>query len=219
MNASTGRNKGFTLIELLVVIAIIAILAAILFPVFARAREAARKAKCLQHMKEIGTAMQSYINDWGDKFPYAIEDYRFKKPEYYWEVDGRPVFRLAHTLKPYVKNENIFHCPSDVGELHSNSGHLQASGKPLWREHWSSYGYPDIYFGGASSIAGRTMGSVIRPTQCTISWEHETWHNQTSSKLFWNETYTINILYADGHSKTMGQADFNNILGAPRVNI
>src|SRR5512135_211244 len=62
------RRKGFTLIELLVVIAIIGILAAMLFPVFARARESARKVQCLSNVKNIAMAMQMYLGDW-DKFP------------------------------------------------------------------------------------------------------------------------------------------------------
>ncbi len=63
------RQKGFTLIELLVVIAIIAILAAILFPVFAKAREAARNTSCIQNMNQIGKAMKSYQTDWEDMYP------------------------------------------------------------------------------------------------------------------------------------------------------
>ena len=65
------RKRGFTLIELLVVIAIIAILAAILFPVFAQAREAARKSTCLQNLKQLGTAMMMYATDYEDALPRA----------------------------------------------------------------------------------------------------------------------------------------------------
>lgn len=64
-----SRAKGFTLIELLVVIAIIAILAAILFPVFAQAREKARAASCLSNCKQLGTAAMMYSQDWDEKFP------------------------------------------------------------------------------------------------------------------------------------------------------
>ena len=63
------QKRGFTLIELLVVIAIIAILAAILFPVFSRARESARKTACLSNMKQIGTALMMYCQDWDEAFP------------------------------------------------------------------------------------------------------------------------------------------------------
>src|SRR5438445_10640700 len=66
------RKSGFTLIELLVVIAIIAILAAILFPVFARARESARRATCLSNLKQLGTAFQMYAQDYDETYPSGL---------------------------------------------------------------------------------------------------------------------------------------------------
>ncbi|MEP6756569.1 MAG: DUF1559 domain-containing protein, partial [Chthonomonadales bacterium] len=69
-------RRGFTLIELLVVIAIIAILAAILFPVFAKAREAARKATCLSNLKQIGLATLMYVQDYDEQFPWLMMDGR-----------------------------------------------------------------------------------------------------------------------------------------------
>ncbi len=71
MNKLVSRKKGFTLIELLVVIAIIAILAAILFPVFARARESARNATCQSNLKQIAIGVTRYLNDWNESIPYS----------------------------------------------------------------------------------------------------------------------------------------------------
>jgi prepilin-type N-terminal cleavage/methylation domain-containing protein len=68
----SARKKAFTLIELLVVIAIIAILASILFPVFARARENARRASCLSNLKQIGLATMMYTQDYDEGYPYAL---------------------------------------------------------------------------------------------------------------------------------------------------
>src|SRR5262245_57150515 len=68
------RKRGFTLIELLVVIAIIAILAAILFPVFARAREQARKATCLSNLRQMGTAVTMYVQDYDETYPIANQE-------------------------------------------------------------------------------------------------------------------------------------------------
>ena len=100
------RKRGFTLIELLVVIAIIAILAAILFPVFAKARENARKSNCLSNCKQIGNAVMMYVQDYDEMLPFG-------------QTDSAPVTYVIHSLptgtsvlSPYVKNGNIAACPS-----------------------------------------------------------------------------------------------------------
>jgi len=87
-------HRGFTLIELLVVIAIIAILAAILFPVFARARENARRSSCQSNMKQIGLGVAQYVHDYDERMPH---------------YNGGAPMRL---LDPYVKSEQVFMCPS-----------------------------------------------------------------------------------------------------------
>ncbi len=96
------QRTGFTLIELLVVIAIIAILAAILFPVFARARENARKSTCLSNVKQISHGLMMYVQDYDERFMNG--SYNFT------QVDGS-LFWFERIL-PYVKNTGIFNCPS-----------------------------------------------------------------------------------------------------------
>jgi prepilin-type N-terminal cleavage/methylation domain-containing protein/prepilin-type processing-associated H-X9-DG protein len=94
------KRRGFTLIELLVVIAIIAILAAILFPVFAKAREKARQSSCLSNVKQLGLAALQYAQDYDEVLPptaiLVVDSYRG------WN----------HQLLPYVKNDQIYTCPS-----------------------------------------------------------------------------------------------------------
>jgi len=118
------RRYGFTLIELLVVIAIIAILAAMLFPVFARARESARKIQCLANVKNIATAVQMYLTDY-DRFPpsehrqeaidaftqWTAEDFGCDGAPYRasW---GNPFLRWQVVLDEYVKNRDVWRCPS-----------------------------------------------------------------------------------------------------------
>jgi prepilin-type N-terminal cleavage/methylation domain-containing protein/prepilin-type processing-associated H-X9-DG protein len=97
------RRGGFTLIELLVVIAIIAILAAILFPVFARAREKARQSSCLSNVKQLMLAVMMYAQDYDETLPYASS----------WGVSGEPSnITWYQALMPYAKNSQIVICPS-----------------------------------------------------------------------------------------------------------
>jgi prepilin-type N-terminal cleavage/methylation domain-containing protein/prepilin-type processing-associated H-X9-DG protein len=100
-----GKQQGFTLIELLVVIAIIAILAAILFPVFAKARERAKATTCLSNLKQFGLASLMYSNDYNDKLvPYVSVS-----PT----GSTEPNARYTKLLFPYVKSLEVFTCPSD----------------------------------------------------------------------------------------------------------
>jgi prepilin-type N-terminal cleavage/methylation domain-containing protein len=99
------QRRGFTLIELLVVIAIIAILAAILFPVFAQAREAARKTQCLSNTKQFGTAVMLYVQDYDEQYPLSI---------YPATIGGSMrAFSVFDAIVPYVKNAGIVACPSE----------------------------------------------------------------------------------------------------------
>jgi prepilin-type N-terminal cleavage/methylation domain-containing protein/prepilin-type processing-associated H-X9-DG protein len=99
------KRKGFTLIELLVVIAIIAILAAILFPVFAKAREKARQTMCLNNLKQIGTGMMMYSQDWDGHYLNAITVPNPVFPQFVY-------CDWFTALQPYVKNTTVFRCPS-----------------------------------------------------------------------------------------------------------
>jgi prepilin-type N-terminal cleavage/methylation domain-containing protein/prepilin-type processing-associated H-X9-DG protein len=97
------RPPAFTLIELLVVIAIIAILAAILFPVFAQARDKARQATCLSNSKQLALALQMYAQDYDETLPAAQQV----------NADKSIIWNINHLLLPYTKNERVHVCPSD----------------------------------------------------------------------------------------------------------
>jgi prepilin-type N-terminal cleavage/methylation domain-containing protein/prepilin-type processing-associated H-X9-DG protein len=105
MMQRTRTRNGFTLIELLVVIAIIAILAAILFPVFAQAREKARTAMCQSHEKELMLAVNMYAQDYDETLPF----YQFLTYAYFPNLGGGTIINL---YQPYVKNNAILLCPT-----------------------------------------------------------------------------------------------------------
>jgi prepilin-type N-terminal cleavage/methylation domain-containing protein/prepilin-type processing-associated H-X9-DG protein len=142
-----GRaRRGFTLIELLVVIAIIAILAAILFPVFARAREAARATSCRSNLKQIGTSLRMYSQDYDE----------YLTPAFVYYVPGTSLAWYPDLLNPYVKNAGIWYCPSDTRRVTTwLRDWLPVGEGPLMRTLRYSYGAND---------GGRAMPSGTAPT-------------------------------------------------------
>jgi prepilin-type N-terminal cleavage/methylation domain-containing protein/prepilin-type processing-associated H-X9-DG protein len=112
MISNRNAHKGFTLIELLVVIAIIAILAAILFPVFAKAREKARQITCASNMKQIGIGLAMYIQDYDEAYPYGTDNDINGvngKTDTSQDMDG-----WAAQVNPYLKSVGILKCPDDA---------------------------------------------------------------------------------------------------------
>ncbi len=147
------KAGGFTLIELLVVIAIIAILAAMLFPVFARARESARKIQCLSNVKNIAMAVQIYLTDYDRLWP---QEDRQEVQAGFHDLGGcsglngqfyldraNPYFRAAVILDEYTKNRDIWRCPSAPRDL--NFGIINPRGGDWWpvvrdaRDNWGNY--------------------------------------------------------------------------------
>ncbi len=130
-------RRGFTLIELLVVIAIIAILAAILFPVFARAREKARMTSCLSNLKQIGLGFLMYVQDYDERTP---TNGGWGPPvTYYWQPK----------IEPYLKNTQIFACPSD--------------GRGAFAYHGQT-----LYYGYANHTCHNTKMAQIKQPSSTI---------------------------------------------------
>jgi len=108
-------RRGFTLIELLVVIAIIAILAAILFPVFARAREKARQTSCLSNVKQMGLASVMYSQDYDDMIVPSYIQWSNGKNYTIW-------YGTTGALAPYTGSRQIFHCPNSGGQAYASGG-------------------------------------------------------------------------------------------------
>ena len=116
------KKKGFTLIELLVVIAIIAILAAILFPVFAQAREKARQASCMSNLKQIGLAELQYVQDYDERYSGSFED----------SPQGRVYY--PEMVYPYAKNAQIFYCPDSTptDRFNNDASNRQCTNPNTW---------------------------------------------------------------------------------------
>ncbi len=145
--SNTSRTKAFTLIELLVVIAIIAILAAILFPVFAQAKEAAKKTACLSNSKQIALGLYMYAGDFDDTLCQTSWESAATTQPF---NTGQFQIHWTYLIQPYIKNWNIFTCPSDPNPITTDSvcpngisdvGKLNGSGQMYcdWAAQVNSY--------------------------------------------------------------------------------
>ncbi|MGC4047551.1 MAG: DUF1559 domain-containing protein [Armatimonas sp.] len=131
------HSTAFTLIELLVVIAIIAILAAILFPVFAQARDKARQTSCLSNIKQIGTGLMMYVQDYDELYPGAL----LAVPTVNGGSTSDMRMPLDMQIMPYIKNDKIWTCPSDAGpRVPATDSRIQ-----WWDLNYRSKGIPRSY--------------------------------------------------------------------------
>lgn len=189
------RRKGFTLIELLVVIAIIAILAAILFPVFARAREKARQTSCLSNLKQLGLAFMSYTQDYDERMPLAPDAGALSS--HWWH----------HSLVPYIRNEQIYKCPSDNTLTYAygyNYRHLRTN---------------------ASTGAGISIAQIDRPAErymmmdgrtrlvyCVFCWPNPENEGPNGDNWYIRARHNdgANVAFCDGHAKWLSNTTIVN---------
>lgn len=113
-------RRAFTMVELLVVIAIIAILAALIFPVFARAKASAKQTACMSNLRQAGMAIGNYMSDHDDVFPHAVDAADKYAPQIWnsqpeWQARIPHMPMLHEALQPYLKNRTVFLCASDNG--------------------------------------------------------------------------------------------------------
>jgi len=164
-------SSGFTLIELLVVIAIIAILAAILFPVFAQAREKARTTSCLSNFKQGTLAWMMYIEDYDENMvPMWTGGHQGTPGAYAGGGDGGDML-WPYLLNPYIKSWQIFHCPSST-----DPGGVWGAGPAAWVGNWqwdSNLGYNYLSLGqwnACADTAGVSLASIDAPafTICMV---------------------------------------------------
>ncbi len=175
-------RRGFTLIELLVVIAIIAILAAILFPVFARAREKARQTSCLANVKQIMLSSQMYADDYDERMISHRTNDGSGTYVYWGEV-----------LQPYLKNKQILACPSDASPY---SMALYGGGSMA-----ISYGY------NGGQLNNCSLGSIDMPAETLVFVDGESYYAAYGNSSYEPEARHnegANAALADGHAKWYG---------------
>jgi len=179
-------RRGFTLIELLVVIAIIAILAAILFPVFARAREKARQTTCTSNLKQIGLATMMYVQDYDERFPLGWRVAQTADVCHPWCAITLPVL---DSINAYCKNHQIWTCPDD--KMRDGWTTALAPQQGVHRiSYWNFLDRLD------------DLAKIDRPAEVHLFMDHiASWAAWTTNHGQGPDT-PVQIAYVDGHVKT-----------------
>lgn len=202
INFRGHEKRGFTLIELLVVIAIIALLAAILFPVFARARENARKSSCQNNLKQIGIGIAQYVQDYDETL--------FRR-------DGMAGLNWKQVVQPYIKSTQTFDCPSNTST--ATSGNILANyainNAACQFANDGDVAGTNCTNGGLQGNSPTNIADIPRPSEKIIVVELRTqgWTDFASpwwtgypgnwTNGFAGHLGTANFLFADGHVKSL----------------
>ena len=209
------RRRGFTLIELLVVIAIIAILAAILFPVFARARAKARQTSCLSNLKQIGLAVNMYAQDYDERLPFLWwNTNNAARPIDGWPGQTANYITWAEQTYPYVKNTQLFQCPDDP----------ISTAAQMWAYRCFPTAYTYNY-----ALHGLALGRVNRPAECMMVADGLPYLDQRWPRWLYMNTPTgnmplrqsdcdyvrkhndgYNVVFVDGHAKWANMLEIGN---------
>ncbi len=216
MPPQSRRRAAFTLIELLVVIAIVAILAALLFPVFAQARGKARETACVSNLRQAGLAFSMYAQDYDGAYPCAVDPADRDTPQIW---DSLPAFKaeipvlpwLHIVLQPYAKSREIFHCPSDTGVGIEDFTGWELNAAPTC---YGKYGTSYLYRTEIAALR-RSEDSFTEPARVNVYMDGSgLWHGGGPSDnsigvAQWEKNSDalrarrFNTLHADGHVKSL----------------
>jgi prepilin-type N-terminal cleavage/methylation domain-containing protein/prepilin-type processing-associated H-X9-DG protein len=216
LSSRAVKRRGFTLIELLVVIAIIAILAAILFPVFARARENARRSSCQSNLKQIGLGIMQYSQDYDEKMIPM---------RWFWD-GGSSRMTFPALVQPYVKSVQLFKCPSNTSNAFlndtprpefnipaipvsylANAGDTGANGPGVGRPMSDASSSPSL---SAFNDVAQTIIVTEHKNNPYIDLYNAGTVYSSSTNTLQGHLGTTNFLFADGHVKAMKPSATSN---------
>ena len=220
---------GFTLIELLIVIAIVAILAALLFPVFAKVRARARQTACLSNLHQLSLSAALYVQDSDDYYPYMgdpsdlnTDTWEFWQRGRYWpqiqdmQANGRT---LPAVMGAYVKDPQLWHCPADTGfDMGGSFENLPMDAHPTCFDAYGvSYVYTTLLALDSQTVSGVRAWSRLpphsehEPADIVLFHDHAgKWHGGTDP-----QAERFNEVMLDGHAVSVGRAreqDLDRIL-------
>jgi general secretion pathway protein G len=207
-------RRAFTLVEILVVIGVLALLAALLFPALATARARGRQVVCASHMRQLGQAISLYANDF-ERFPRGLDPADKFTPQIWQHFPNGPQIMaetplLTEVMASYVKDARLWQCASDTGFDVSDTTGLPLDARPTcYRRFGMSYFYRTELM-----LREKASEDLPRPSQThVLSDGSGSWHTGLITNLRHERRY--NILFADGHVKTVTGEAFNELWSVP----
>lgn len=224
----TPHHRGFTLIELLVVIGIIAVLAAILFPVLSQAREAGRKTTCLSNLRQIGSAVSLYLQDYDECFPNNGDPMLWMGRRWRWPLQPYLAFS-AHRDPVDPGNPNlssgggvhVLACPSDptAGAAYDGTSYAYAACFYHTPAQVNGMVTTDLYGPTAVACASQSLSQVTYPSQKALVSEWLTNH-EPPARSWWQWGGGRNYLFVDGHVKYLQSTSIKPAVnGYPDINL
>lgn len=212
MASSRSRRRAFTLVELLVVIAIIALLAAILFPVFLTARGKARQTVCASNLRQIGLGITMYVQDNDGLYPHAVDPSDRGGPsgwsQYPEFAAAIPQIGFMHeVLQPYIRSPQIFACPADTGFTVVDFSGVRLDAFPSSHEKYGT----SFYYRTEIAARRASESSIAVPAEINMLFDGAGhWHGTLIPMA-----QRYNTLFVDGHVKNLSRSQIDRAWATP----